>query len=502
MPKPSGNIEMVATVVDREMHLGRIDSTEPGDSVLPLVVDLDNTFAKTDLTLEALLKLLRQEPLYFFFLPLWLLRGRNHFAGRVASRSSLDVEVLPYRTEFLDYLKTQRARGRRIVLATTGSARMAQRVAAYLGLFDVVLATEGSQKPSNHSQREKLVLTFGEKGFDYATSGRTGAAILSSAQRVVLVNPGINGRRIASSRTEIDRVFEDQRRHVGDYLQPLRPQHWLKNILVFVPVFAAHRFYETVLLEKSLIAFAALSCCASGGYLFNDLLDLAADRRHPRKRLRSFAGGKLPLSYAFVMIPGLVGLGCVLGLLISPLFPGMLLAYLILTLIYSLYIKRVVLLDVIVLAGLYTLRIMAGSAAVSIWPSHWLLAFSSFLFLSLALVKRYSELVIMRKIDGDYAKARGYEIGDAELLAAKGTASGYIAVFVLALYITSGPAGSLYGRHEVIWFICPLLLYWIGRMWLVAHRGQMNDDPVVFAATDWTSRTLLLLMIGIAVLAL
>ncbi len=265
---------------------------------------------------------------------------------------------------------------------------------------------------------------------------------------------------------------------------------------------AAHRFYEVVLLRRSLIAFAGLCCLASSGYLFNDLFDLSADRHHPHKRLRAFASGDLPLSYALILIPGLAALGCVAGLVLSPLSLGMLLTYFVLTLAYTLYLKRIVLLDVIVLAGLYTLRIIVGSAAVQIWPSPWLLAFSMFLFVSLALVKRYSELVLMRKIDGDTARARSYELGDAELLAAKGSASGYIAVFVLALYITSGPAGILYGRHQLMWFLCPLLLYWIGRMWLMAHRGKMDDDPIVFAVRDPVSRILLLLMMGTAFLAL
>jgi 4-hydroxybenzoate polyprenyltransferase len=201
------------------------------------------------------------------------------------------------------------------------------------------------------------------------------------------------------------------------------------------------------------------------------------------------------------MIPALVGLGCVLGRLLSPLCLGVLLIYFALTVTYSLCVKKIVLLDVILLAGLYTIRIMAGSAAVGIWPSYWLLAFSTFLFLSLALVKRYGELVIMRSVEGRDAKARGYEMADGELLAAMGTASGYLAVLVLALYITSGTARILYGRHELMWFLCPLLLYWISHVWLIAHRGRMHDDPLVFATRDPTSRILILLMLAIAIFA-
>jgi 4-hydroxybenzoate polyprenyltransferase len=271
---------------------------------------------------------------------------------------------------------------------------------------------------------------------------------------------------------------------------------------VFVPVFAAHRFYEPALLKRSLLAFAAFCCCASSGYLVNDLLDLSDDRRHPRKSQRPFASGRLPVSYAFVMVPVLFILGCLLSAVVSRSLLEVLLLYFVLSLTYSLYIKRVALLDVIVLAGLYTLRIMAGSIAVAIWPSAWLLAFSMFFFLSLALVKRYDELVVMRSVEGDHARARSYEISDAELLASKGTASGYMAVLVLALYISSSTAKTLYRRPELMWFLCPLLLYWVGHMWLVAHRGEMIDDPLVFALRDRTSRILILLMSCTALLAI
>jgi 4-hydroxybenzoate polyprenyltransferase len=286
------------------------------------------------------------------------------------------------------------------------------------------------------------------------------------------------------------------------YLRPLRFRHWLKNLLVFVPLLAAQRIFEDALWWKATLAFVAFGCCASAGYVLNDLLDLTADRRHPVKRLRAFAAGDLPLSYGFIIIPVLAGVGCMIGLRISPLFLLFALIYCALSLTYSLCIRKVVLLDVIVLASFYTMRIMAGSAAVAIWPSHWLLAFSTFLFFSLALVKRYSELAIMRRVDGDLATARGYELDDGELVASMGVASGFIAVLVLALYINTDTAQAFYGRYQVMWVLCPLLLYWIGHIWLIAHRGKMPDDPVVFATKDRTSVILILLMLATALLAL
>jgi 4-hydroxybenzoate polyprenyltransferase len=373
-------------------------------------------------------------------------------------------------------------------------------VADHLKLFDSVFASDGITNLSGASKRNRLVNEFGEKGFDYAGNHRHDRAVWASARKAIVVSP--SSRTGVARAPRVDCVFEDRRRGLVDHLKPLRPQHWLKNILIFVPLIAAHRLFETALLEKAVLAFVAFGCFASSGYLLNDLFDLAADRHHPHKRLRPFASGDLPLSYGVSTIPVLVGLGCVIGLLVSPLFLAVLSIYLCLTATYSFYLRKVVLLDVIILAGLYSMRIMAGSAAVAIWPSHWLLAFSTFLFFSLALVKRYGELVIVRTVDGDGATARGYELDDGELLAAMGIASGYLAVLVLALYINSDTAQALYGRYQLIWFQCPLLFYWISHVWLIAHRGKMPDDPVVFAIGDRTSQILALLMLATTLVAL
>lgn len=313
-------------------------------------------------------------------------------------------------------------------------------------------------------------------------------------------NPSQQFVRGISTITDVQHVFEDRRAALNPYLNALRPSHWLKNCLVFVPLFESHRFNEPRVLTQTFLAFVALCLCASSGYLLNDLFDLAADRAHPQKRQRSFASGLLPLSHLVTMVLVLLALGCGLGVYVSTTFLGILLLYFTLSLTYSVYLKTVVLLDVIVLASLYTLRILAGSAVVAAWPSEWLLAFSMFLFLSLALVKRYDELVVMRSLDGDHAKARGYVLSDAELLASSGAASSYIAVLVFVLYIRTG-AAQLYGRHELAWLLCPLLLYWLGHIWLMAHRGRMREDPVIFAVRDHTSRNLILLMILTALVA-
>jgi len=474
----------------------------PAPASVPLVVDLDGTLLKTDLLLESLLVLLKQKPLCAFLLPIWLLKGKAYLKEQIARRVELDAGLLPYRNEFVDYLAAQRDAGRPIVLATATDIHLARQVADHLKLFDLVFASDGITNLAGESKRAQLVSIFGVKGFDYAANAGADLPVWSSARKAIVIDPGRLLRLRVARVASIDKAFVSRKRDWRDYLEPLRLRHWLKNLLLFVPLFAAHRYFETALLQKAVLAFVAFGCCASAGYVLNDLFDLASDRHHPHKRLRAFADGQLPLAYGLAIIPVLLALGSVIAWLVSPIFLGVLLIYVVLTGAYSSYLRRVVILDVIVLAGLYSMRILAGSAAVAVWPSHWLLAFSTFLFFSLALVKRYGELMIIRRSDGEQAKARGYELGDGELLAAMGAASGYVAVLVLALYIDSDTAHSLYGRPELMWFLCPLLFYWISHIWLFAHRGKMPDDPVVFATRDWISRVLIGLMIATTLLAL
>jgi len=469
---------------------------------LPLVVDLDGTLLKTDLLVESVLALVKQNPSQALRIPLWLMKGKAFLKREIASRVSVDAAHLPYREDFLEFLRQQRAGGRSLILATASDAEPARQVAEHLQLFDAVMSSDGRVNLAGEAKRNRLISEFGEKGFDYAGNGSSDLAVWRSARKAIAVNSRPRVLRALESTAEPGLYFQDRAPGARTYWKALRPNQWLKNLLVLVPVLAAHRFFAVDLLLQALLAMVAFCCCASSGYLFNDLLDLDADRHHPRKRFRPFASGELPLAYALTMIPILAVSGCMLAAMVSPLVLAAVAGYAALTLFYSLYIKRVALLDVIMLAGLYTLRLVAGSAAVRIWPSHWLLAFSIFLFLSLALVKRYAELVVMKKTDGDAARARGYQLSDAELLATKGTASAYLAVLVLALYLSSNTARALYSRLEVLWLLCPLLLYWLGRIWLMAHRGLIDDDPIQFATTDRTSRILVLLMLATIVAAL
>lgn len=485
--------------MEEVLSVGNGQSADQPGTSLPLVVDLDGTLVKTDLLVESFFALVKRNPFYVFVVLFWLFKGRAFLKRQISQHANPDVGLLPYHQEFLNELKARHARGCRLVLATASDEGIARQVADHLRLFDQIIASDGVINLSGRRKRDRLVAEFGERGFDYAGNSRRDLTVWSVARKGIVVNAGRGLSRKAAGATEVERVFGGSEKWLKPYGQALRLPQWLKNLLVFVPLVMAHHFYEAGLLGKAFLAFLSFGLCASAVYLINDLADLSADRHHPRKRHRPFASGELSVLWGIASVPLLLALSLSVSLLLPLPFLEMLVVYFLLNLAYSFYLKRLVLLDVIVLAGLYTMRIMAGSAAVGIWPSSWLLAFSTFLFLSLALVKRYAELVMMGAETG-MVLVRGYQVVDKELLASFGCGSGYVAVLVLAIYISSGAAEILYARHRLMWFLCPLLLYWISYVWLIAHRGEMDDDPLVFTIKNKVSRVVILL--GAIILAL
>jgi 4-hydroxybenzoate polyprenyltransferase/phosphoglycolate phosphatase-like HAD superfamily hydrolase len=466
----------------------------------PLVVDLDGTLVKTDLLYEALCQLLKRHPLYVFMLPFWLWKGKAYVKHQIARSVKLGVETLPYHEQFLDYLKAQHARGRPLVLATAANERLAQQVADYLQLFETVFASDQTTNLSGERKRDRLVAAFGLKGFDYTGNDWRDLPVWTAARKAIVVEASDDIRAAAVQVADVERVFESSQSAWKPYVRAIRVHQWLKNLLVFVPLLTAQGVLKGNLVVPAIWAFLAFGLCASSVYLLNDLLDLAADRQHPQKRHRPFASGELPIKTGLLLIPVLLGLSGAISVMLPVAFLGVLGMYYATTMAYSFALKRFAPLDVLILAGLYTLRMIAGSAATGLWPSYWLLAFTSFLFLSLALVKRYAEVMVsIRTVGEPAARARSYRADDRELLSTMGVASGYLAVLVLALYITTETAQEYFGQRELIWFVCPLLLYWVSYVWLVAHRGGMYDDPVVFAVKD---RISLITLTGMALVFL
>jgi len=459
---------------------------------VPLCIDLDGTLIRSDLLVESALALIASNPLNLFAMLAWMLRGKAYLKQQIAKRIVLDVATLPYNHEVLEWVREQQ-KLRPVVLCTASDHSLADAVAAHLGGFSAVLASDGQHNLSGRNKAQALIALYGERGFDYAGNAVIDLQVWRHAHSAIVVETGARLSKAAASVTGIDRGFKIPRASLRIWAKALRMHQWIKNVLVFLPLLAAHRIFDPAAVSSSLLAFLCFGLCASSVYVTNDLLDLGADRLHPRKRRRPFAAGALPLLAGPVAAIALLAGSFVLAWFVAPAFLEVLLCYYVLTTAYSLRFKRIVMLDVVVLAMLYTTRILAGAAAVKTFPSFWLLAFSMFIFLSLAMVKRYTELVSALKLGKVTASGRGYNVDDIPLIQSMGSSSGYLAVLVLALYIDSTASQALYTRPHYLWLLCPLLLYWISRVWAIAHRGIMHDDPVVFAVMDNVSRVLLAL---------
>jgi 4-hydroxybenzoate polyprenyltransferase len=456
---------------------------------IALVIDLDGTLLRSDLLLESLFALLRRHPLLVFALPLWLLKGKAAFKAEIAHRVDLDMAGMPWDERVRELLHGAAGRRHR-VLCTASDQSLAFAAATHIGQFDEVLSSDGVRNLSGRRKAALLVDRFGERGFDYAGNAEVDLHVWRVAREAIVVNAPMSLANAAARCTRVSQHLPAPDAGVAAWLRALRVHQWLKNVLVFVPLLASHRMFEPMAASQAAVAFMAFSLCASGVYLLNDLLDLASDRQHPRKRMRPFAAGALPLLHGMLAVPVLTAFAFALALWVSPLFAAALGLYLLLTLAYSLYLKRIVMMDVMVLAALYTLRIVAGTLAIGAALSFWLLAFSMFLFLSLAMLKRYTELLTLQSRGDAQSAGRDYRVDDLPLVQSLGAASGYLAVLVLALYINSTASELLYRHPQLLWLLCPVLLYWIGRAWMIAHRSLMRDDPVVFAATDRASQLL------------
>jgi 4-hydroxybenzoate polyprenyltransferase/phosphoserine phosphatase len=466
---------------------------------IPLCVDLDGTLLKTDTLYEMLARVLKQQPWLLFVLPLWLMRGKHVLKRELSHRCQLNAAALPINSELLNFLRTANAQGRSLLLVTGAYYDVAKAIADHHGFFDGVLATDEKQNLTGSRKAALLVEKFGDKGFDYAGNDTVDIPVWQHARESYLVNAAPATLARVSKQFQFTAVMDPQKKlSFKVMLKAIRLHQWAKNALIFVPLLAAHQLIDFSRLASTVLAFLAFGCCASFSYIINDIGDLDADRLHHSKYKRPFASAAISIPAGLLLALLLISMTVCLASFLSYGFIYSLLIYFLITNIYTLRLKYVPILDVAILAGLYTLRVIAGGLAADVPTSFWLLAFSCFIFFSLAIVKRVSELLGIETPDEKAVVCRGYWTSDIPVLTGLGTASALMAVLVLALYINSPDVIQLYSSPRYLWLLCPIIALWLGRVWLITGRGQMHDDPVVFALRDRISW----LLFGVAGLCL
>ncbi len=452
----------------------------------PLVVDVDGTLVATDLLHEAALQFVAQYPWRAYCLPVWLRQGKAALKMRLADHVEPGIATVPLRPEVLRLVREAQAEGRPVYLASASDHRYVSALAERIGGIAGVFATEAGQNLAGPAKAEQLLATFGAQGYDYIGDMPVDLPVWQTARKTLVVahNDGF-ASRVQAAFPEAE-IVARPRPAATSYLRALRPHQWAKNVLLFLPMLAGHRF-DLATLWATTLGFIAFCLAASSAYVINDLLDLPGDRDHPRKMHRPFAAAKLPIPHGILMGAIAATAAFALSFALPAEFTGVLLIYIVTTLTYSLTLKRRPLIDVVVLGGLYSLRVYGGLAADNVAGTPWLLMFCLFLFLSLAVVKRCSELVAKRGAGKTDVIGRSYRVEDLQVLLPLAAASGYGAVLVVALYLSSPDVRPLYAHPDRMWLICPLLVYWISRVLWLSNRGELHDDPTTFALTDRVS---------------
>jgi 4-hydroxybenzoate polyprenyltransferase len=479
---------MARTVRHTAVVASRVDPT-----ALPLCVDLDGTLLATDSLPEAAVAACVADPRILLALPGWLAQGKARLKEELAQRWDFDPAQLPYHLEFLAYLQEQKAQGRMLVLATATDRRIAQKIADHLSLFDEVIASDGVTNLGGDAKAAALVERFGAKGFIYAGNARADIAVWREAAAAVVVAAPHRVRAAAAAETPVMHAVARQDSVLRGLIRALRPHQWVKNLLVFVPLICAAAFDSIGSWVAALECFFGFCAIASAIYLLNDITDLASDRAHPRKARRPFASGAVPIALGLALVPILLTIAFFLGWYTDAARDLGL--YAVLSVSYNLKLKEMPLVDVFVLAALYTVRLFGGGEASGYPVSLWLLGFSSFMFLSLALIKRVSELQLVLKQQRNVNGRRGYMTQDLTALEMMGCAASFTSALVLTLYVQSDTASRYYAHAKLLWGIVPLMLFWQCRLWLSTTRGYMHDDPIVYAARDWVSWVVFVMLV-------
>jgi 4-hydroxybenzoate polyprenyltransferase/phosphoserine phosphatase len=471
------------------------------DSKTPLFVDLDGTLIKTDSLLESVLVLVKSNPLYLFVLPLWLLQGRAGFKHEVASRVSLKNLQLPLNEEFSKFLKEQKDKGRQLTLISATNQKAVDEIANRFELFTAAIGSSEDLNLRGNNKLDHIQQLCSGEAFSYAGNSSVDLPIWESAAEVVMVNCTARlQNRIENDAPKLH--FDPPNHRAAELWRAMRPHQWLKNGLLFVPLILAHQIQELGLLLQACIGFVSFSLCASSVYLLNDLMDLNADRLHASKKHRPFAAGRLPLGLGVFVHFFLLLLAFLFALFLPPGFFAVLLGYWMLTVLYTFVLKRILLLDLLVLAQLYTIRLVAGAAAVDVAASPWLLAFAMALFFSLAVVKRVTELNNTDQLESESVPGRAYRLQHKRALTVVGMFASLIAVVIIGFYINGEEALRLYSSPMMLWPICILLFLILWRLWGFALGGKLEEDPVLFAANDHPSQLAAALMFLVLYLAI
>ena len=469
---------------------------------LTLFVDLDGTLVATDTLIESIVIFLKNNPFRIIYLLLWYIKGKVYIKKQLSQCAMPNVALLPYNKEVLDYLRKAKSSGQEIVLATAANHKIADEVSSHLAIFDGVIATNQNYNLKGKYKLDAIINYVGEQPFDYIGDSKADIPIWQEARKAIIINPSSSLLNNLSNKINVTTIKTFRRSsNVRVWIKAIRIHQWTKNILLFLPIIMAHRFFDLDMLLKNILTFISFSLIASAGYIINDILDFEADRQNPEKKQRPFAEGLLSFYSGFIGFLFLTLCGFALAIITLPiLFSIILLLYLILTLTYSLFLKRKTIIDVITLSVCYNIRIIAGGAAIAVPISSWLIVFSMFFFISLAFMKRYADLITLDDIKPNII-GRGYIKKDIPIVGSAGIASGYISLLVLTLYIYSDHVNELYKQPFLLWLVIPFILYLISRLWLKTVRGEMTSDPIIFIIKDRISYIILVMIIVVFSLA-
>lgn len=467
-------------------------------SNIPLCVDLDGTLVKTDMLFECALRLVKHQPLSLFQMIIWLFRGKAALKREIVSRVNLEPGLFIFNDEILNFVRRERVK-RKTILVTGSDQSIADYVATSTELFDAARGSDGTDNLTAENKRDWLVEQFGVSGYDYIGNDRDDTVVWANARHALFA--GDPSTASTFTKTTFQKTFIVPKPAIKDYISLMRVHQWSKNTLIFIPFLLDHVAQTMANLAIAVLCFFAMSVLASMTYIVNDMLDLAADRANETKKKRALASCRVSihkgLFVAGILLLVLVGL----MLVAPPAFSGVMILYLICTLAYSFFLKRRMILDVCTIASLLTLRIVAGMIAIGSDWSFWLLAFSMFVFFSLAMAKRVSELSNLKDAGVESVRGRGYEVSDLPMLSTIGVSTGFISVLVIALFINSDKVSMNYSQPIVLWLLCPLLMYWVGRLWIITARGELHEDPIVFAAKDAVSIAVVAVMIVVMAFA-